>query len=129
MSTREERLAKVREERAEREQERAAARAERLAKVRANGGQTGVVVGGRPQQPMAQQPQAAPVAVEVAKPSPDVGACAACGATCNADGYCWGCKEHICDDCDKSAGALAGSHKWEAHLREPWEEDAADDEG
>lgn len=35
-----------------------------------------------------------------------------------AECYCYGCEEHICDDCDKSMGSLGRHHDPDDHLEE-----------
>lgn len=51
--------------------------------------------------------------------SPATGPCFACGKVVSGDFYCYGCKEYICDGCDKQCieheNAL-GAHVRDVHV-------------
>lgn len=45
--------------------------------------------------------------------------CFNCKKSVDADeSFCYGCKAHICEDCDVNPNMPMGSHRPELHLRE-----------
>jgi hypothetical protein len=49
---------------------------------------------------------------------PGPGLCIGCKKPVDEGCYCFGCKKHICNDCDKSIDLPWGPHKPESHLHE-----------
>ena len=50
------------------------------------------------------------------------GNCHFCGKGESEEGYCWGCKKHICEDCSINWDMPWGGHDVEVHQEEPEEE-------
>ena len=48
-----------------------------------------------------------------------MGVCYSCGTSLDDAYFCFGCKEFICDDCDRNSECV-GSHSVGCHLSEPY---------
>lgn len=52
---------------------------------------------------------------KIQSPQPN-GKCFNCGVVVDGDAFCFGCKRHVCDDCDKNWGIDEGGHEPAWHL-------------